>query len=89
MRWREDGHEAMNDEQTLKSPNTSRGDGRWMESGWKYGRKMDVGGKKKLEEKRGEEGIYMLNLGSEAGGPSILGKVGCPEKGKYHPPQVS
>lgn len=57
-----------------------------MKSGWKYGGKMDVGGKKKMGEKGGEEGIYMSRLGSEPGGPSILGKVGCLEKGKYHRP---
>lgn len=57
-----------------------------MESGWKYGGKMDVGGKKELGEKRGEESIYMLKLRCvKLGGPSVLGKVGCLEKGKYDP----
>lgn len=65
-----------------KCPNTPKG----MEGGWKYGGNIDVGGKKKMGEKGGEEGIYMSRLGSEPGGPSILGKVGCLEKGKYHRP---
>lgn len=55
-----------------------------MKSGWKYGEKMDVGGKKELGEKGGEEGIYMSKMGVNLGGPSILGKVGCLKKGKYH-----
>lgn len=45
---------------------------------------MDVGGKKELEEKGVEEGIYMSKMGVNLGGPSILGKVGCLKKGKYH-----
>ena len=46
-----------------------------MGSGWTDGSKMDVGGRKKLEEKRGEECIYRLKLGVKLGVPSVLGKV--------------
>lgn len=56
-----------------------------MKSGWKYGEKMDVGGKKELGEEEGEEGIYMSKVGVHLGGPSILGKVVCLGKGKYYP----
>lgn len=58
-----------------KSPNPPGGDAKLMEGGWKHGRKIDVGGKKRLGEKRGEEGIYMLKLRGDAEGPSVLGKV--------------
>lgn len=61
----------MNDEQKSKPPGGGcKTDGRWMET-WK----IDVGGKKRLGEKRGEEGIYMLKLRGDAEGPSVLGKV--------------
>lgn len=73
----------MKDEQKSQTP---QGDGGLIKSEWKDEGKMDVGGNKKLGETGGGEGIYTLKLGSEPGGPSILGKVDCPKKGKYHLP---